>query len=103
MKQCKPCIQNDNNNNNIIIIIKWKKKSKGRERALGEESLERKIFYFFFLFAFFFFSDLRKLDCRFSSGLKAKLIIRRELRMGTKILEFRQIPRSKIFSYLCYL
>ena len=33
---------------------------------------EREIFYFFSLFASL--SNLRKSDCRFSSGLKAKLI-----------------------------
>ena len=37
-----------------------------------EEIGEIFLFLFFFLFAFF--SDLRKSDCRFSSGLKAKLI-----------------------------
>ena len=37
-----------------------------RDRERGER-------YFFFLF-FAFFSDLRKLDLRFSSGLKTKLI-----------------------------
>ena len=36
------------------------------------EEREREIFIFFSLFISF--SDLRKLDCRFSSGLKAKLI-----------------------------
>ena len=74
MKQYEPCIQNDNNNNNnnIIIIIKWKKKIKRGQRGRREESVgEKKIFYFFL---FIYFSDLRKLDRRFSSGLKAKLI-----------------------------
>ena len=47
------------------------------------ESRER----FFFIFSLFIsFSDLRKSDCRFSSGLKAT---RRELRVDTKKLEFR--------------
>ena len=44
----------------------------GRERGVQE------IFYFFIIFSLFFlfvfFSDLLKLDRRFSSGLKAKLI-----------------------------
>ena len=40
-----------------------------RERRLGEEN-----FNFFFISFFVSFSDLRKLDLRFSSGLKAKLI-----------------------------
>ena len=38
----------------------------------GERWGERNFFFFFFLFASF--SDLRKSDRRFSSGLKAKLI-----------------------------
>ena len=38
----------------------------------GERKVERYFFLFFLLFASF--SDLRKSDCRFSSGLKAKLI-----------------------------
>ena len=41
----------------------------GRERHLGRENFK---FYLFILFASF--SDVRKSDHRFSSGLKAKLI-----------------------------
>ena len=50
-------------------------KSKGAERACveRERASVREDFIFIFLF-FAFFSDLRKSDCRFSSGLKAKLI-----------------------------
>ena len=49
------------------------KKIKRGERGRREERvLEREKYVIFFLFASF--SDLRKLDCRFSSGLKAKLI-----------------------------
>ena len=42
------------------------------DRALGGESVGERNICFFFLFASF--SYLRKLDRRFSSGLKAKLI-----------------------------
>ena len=50
-----------------------KNHQKGAERASEGESVgERKIFLFCFLFTSF--SDLRKSDCRFLSGLKAKLI-----------------------------
>ena len=81
MKQYESCIQNNNNNNNnnnniiiiiinIIIIIKWKKKFNQKGEWRREEG--EYIFYFFLIFASF--SDLRKLDRRFSSGLKAKLI-----------------------------
>ena len=62
---------NNNNNNNNIIIIKWEKnESKGAET--GHREGREYDFYFFFLFVSF--SDLRKSDRRFSSGLKAKLI-----------------------------
>ena len=69
-----PNDDNNNNNNN-----KMKKKSIKRERDGREEENEREereererdilIFYLFISF-----SDLRKLDRRFSSELKAKLI-----------------------------
>ena len=51
-----------------------KNQSKERERGRrGAESVgDKNIFFFFYLFASF--SDLRKSDSRFSSGLKAKLI-----------------------------
>ena len=68
---------NNNNNNNIIIIILKKNQNHqkdGRERR-EREALEREgenYFLFFLLFASF--SDLRKSDLKFSSGLKAKLI-----------------------------
>ena len=74
MKQYEPCIQNDNNNNNnIIIIIKGKKLEMGQRGRPGERERYRE-FYFYFFLVFVSFSDLRKSDRRFSSGLKAKLI-----------------------------
>ena len=48
-----------------------KEKSKGNGRRVGGGG-ERDFIFIFFLFVSF--SDLRKLDLRFSSGLKAKLI-----------------------------
>ena len=48
-----------------------KKIQKGAERALGGERWREKNIY---IFLFISFSDLRKSDNRFSSGLKAKLI-----------------------------
>ena len=82
MKQYEPCIQNDdnnnnnnNNNNNIIIIIKWKKiNQKGAKRASGGESVREREYYFYFFLLFVSFSDLRKSDGKFLSGLKTKLI-----------------------------
>ena len=49
------------------------KNEKGAERASRGESVGERGFFFFFFF-FTSFSDLRKSDCRFSSGLKAKFI-----------------------------
>ena len=66
---------NNNNNNNIIIIliIKGKKSIKRKgEGASGGERAERG--FLFFISLFISFSNLRKSNRRFSSGLKAKLI-----------------------------
>ena len=45
----------------------------GRGRREGEVR-ERELFFIYLFIFFTSFSDLRKLDRRFSSGLKAKLI-----------------------------
>ena len=84
----------------IIIIIKKKDKSQmGRRRRKKVREVREFLFLFFLLFVSFL--DLRKSNRRFSSRLKAKLIMR-GLRVSTKILEFRQTPRGKEFFYLCY-
>ena len=71
MKQYELCIQNNNNNKNKDK--NENKKGKGNCRGKRERGRpERFLFFIFLLFAFF--SDLRKSDRRFSSGLKAKLI-----------------------------
>ena len=63
-----------------------KKNQKGAERASGGESVgERGFTFFFFLFASF--SNLRKSDRRFSSGLKAKLIYAARATRGHQNLE----------------
>ena len=49
-----------------------KKNQKGERGRREERACREKNIYIFFLFASFL--DLRKLDRRFSSGLKAKLI-----------------------------
>ena len=51
-------------------------KIKQKEEPAGEreESVLREMFLFLFFLIFAYFSDLRKSDHRFSSGLKAKLI-----------------------------
>ena len=61
---------------------------------------KRDIFNFFSLFISFL--DLRKSDCRFLSQQKVKLDSRRELRVGTNILAFRQSSRDRKFPYLYY-
>ena len=73
----------------IIIIkrIKTKKKKRNVKKGCGENENKRERILFLFLL-FVFFSDLRKSDRRFSSGLKAKLI-HVGLHVGTKSLEFR--------------
>ena len=55
----------------------------GREGGRAEE-----IFYFILLFLLFFsFSDIRKSDCKFLSGLKAKLIYATRAMRGHQNLE----------------
>ena len=45
---------------------------RGRERERGHRGRENMIFIYFSLFVSF--SDIQKSDCKFLSGLKAKLI-----------------------------
>ena len=75
---------NNNNNNNIIIIIiiiiKGKSKTAGGICGFGRERAERDFFFIFFLFTSF--SDLRKSDRKFLSGLKAKLIYTTKVTRG---------------------
>ena len=65
-----------------------------------ERDREREFYFFIYFFAYFL--DIRKLDRRFSLRLNAKLIHAARATHGTKILEFRQTPRDREFSYLCY-
>ena len=59
----------------MIIINKNKnKKIKGRSERTERVRRERLRGFYFFISFFVSFSDLRKSDRRFSSGLKAKLI-----------------------------
>ena len=46
----------------------------GGDGEHGEKEGVGDFLFFYYFFSLFFFSDLRKLDRRFSSGLKAKLI-----------------------------
>ena len=47
---------------------------KERSNGVGEREAPRERYFIFIFLLFASFSDLRKLDRRFSSGLKAKLI-----------------------------
>ena len=73
MKQYKSSIQNNNNNNNNN---NKRDKNEIYPNEGGEASGgEREGRYFYFIFSSLVsFSDLRKSDRRFLSGLKAKLI-----------------------------
>ena len=53
--------------------MKKNQSERGRGRRKEEDGRER-IFFFYFFLIFASFSDLQKLDRRFSPGLKAKLI-----------------------------
>ena len=58
------------------------------------------------IFSFFFSSLISKIygnqTVGFRRNKRQSLSTHQELRMGTKILAFRQTPRGKEFSYLCY-
>ena len=66
--------------------MKKNQSERGRGRREEEDGRER-IFYFYFFLLFASFSDLRKLDYRFSSGLKAKLIYTMRATRGHQNLE----------------
>ena len=58
------------------------------------------------IFLFYFSSLISKIYENWTVGFRRSKrksrSMHRELRMGTKILEFRQTPRDRKFSYLCY-
>ena len=95
MRQYKLCIQR-------IIIIK-KKKIKSKVKGDGWErvdSVKGKAIYFFLSSFLSHIYGNRTVDfCR--SG-RQSWSTRRELRVGTNILAFRQTSRGRKFSYLCY-
>ena len=112
MRRYEPCIQ-------IIIIrikkkIKMKKRKKkeekksqnGGEGEMGEGECEKRDRESFLFFIFFLFSLLSKIYRNRTVGLrrnkKAKSIHALRAMRGHKILAFRQTPRGREFSYLCY-
>ena len=67
---------------------------------MNGERGKRKIFiFFFFSFLFYIYENWIVGFCR---SRRQSWTTRRELRVGTNILAFRQISRGRKFSYLCY-
>ena len=84
-----------------IIIIKKKKiktKKKQNKRDGGERAGRERYFDFFFLLSKIYGNRI----VGFRRSKRQSSSTHRELRVGTKILEFRQTPRDREFSYLCY-
>ena len=85
----------------IIIIINIKVKRKGKRTEAVRRAWQREFFLFLFLS-----SLLSQIYGNHTVGFRrSKRQSRstyRELRVGTKILKFRQPPRGREFSYLCY-
>ena len=100
MEQCEPCIQIKNN------INKKRKKKKGlkegyrwrTERVSGERERKRNKKKFFLLLSKIYGNR----TVGFRRSKRQSRSTHRELRVGTKILEFRQTPRGREFSYLGY-
>ena len=61
---------------------------------------EREILFFIFLS--FLFKIYGNWTIGFRQNRRQSWSMRRELRVGTKILVFRQTPRGREFSYLSY-
>ena len=87
---------NNNNKNNKRIKTKKKKEVKTEE---GER--EERGFFFLFLSSLLFKIYGNQI-VGFHRSKRQSRSTYRELRVGTKILVFRQTPRSIEFSYLCY-
>ena len=65
------------------------------------EGAERFLFFYFFFFLLLSQIYVNRIG-GFSRSKRQSLSTHRELRVDTKILEFRQTPRGREFSYLCY-
>ena len=66
-----------------------------------EREREREEIFFFFS-SLFFFKIYGNWTVGFRRSKRQIWSTRRELRVGTKSLAFRQTPRGREFSYLCY-
>ena len=72
---------------------------KGMETGGRENGEREKDFFFLSLFLSKIYENR---TVGFHRSKRQSLSMQRELRVGTKILEFRQTPRGREFSYLCY-
>ena len=76
-----------------------KNKKKSQKTSMGR-ALERERENFFFL-SFLLSKINGNQTVGFHRSRRQSLSTHRELRVGTKILEFRQTPRGRKFFYLC--
>ena len=90
----------NNNNNNLKKKIKIKNQ-KGRGRT-GERVREERENDFYFYFLSFLSQIYGNRIVDFSRSRRQSWPTRRELRVGTKNLAFRQTPRGREFSYFSY-
>ena len=83
----------------IIIIIKEKKiKSQtARGDGISERPERQRDDFYFYIFQIY---ENRTVD--FHRSRRQSWSMRRELRVCTKSLAFRQTPKGREFSYLCY-
>ena len=103
MRQYKLCIQIII----IILIIVIKKKrikskvktNRGRRTRMRERETN---FYFIFFFSLFLYHIYGNRTVDFYRSRRQSWTMRRELRVGTNILAFRQTSGGRKFSYLCY-
>ena len=100
MAQCEPCIQIQKKKEKMDKSQKERKterRDRVRARIEREREREKKDFFLFPLR----FTEIR-LRVGFHRRKRQSWSTHQELRVGTKILEFRQTPRGIEFSYLIY-
>ena len=89
----------NHNNNNKIKKIKVKRKVDGRTES---EERDESDFFLIFLFSSLISQIYGNRTVNFSRSRRQSWSTRRELRVGTKSLTFRQTPIGREFSYLSY-
>ena len=101
-------ISRNNKINKIKQIKKEREKKKdknkkGNRQRRTEKAWKRDKFYFyFFFFSLFLLQIYGNWTVDFYRSRRQSWTMRRELRIGTNILAFRQTSRGRKFSYLCY-